>query len=41
MPVTYTAGQPAPPVSCYWLYTYQDGKFSDGGAAPSCDKPAS
>lgn len=41
MPVSYTAGQPAPPVSCYWLYTYQDGKFSDGGAAPSCDKPAS
>ena len=41
MPVSYTAGQPAPKVSCYWLYTFQDGKFSDGGAAPSCDGSAS
>ncbi len=38
-PVTFTAGQPAPPVSCYWLYSFDGGKFS-GGEKPSCD-PAS
>jgi branched-chain amino acid transport system substrate-binding protein len=39
-PVTYTAGQPAPPVSCYWLYSYEDGEFT-GGEEPTCDEAAS
>jgi branched-chain amino acid transport system substrate-binding protein len=39
-PTTYTAGQPAPPVSCYWLYTFEDGEFS-GGEEPTCDEAAS
>ncbi|ONH55524.1 hypothetical protein CcI49_28870 [Frankia sp. CcI49] len=29
--VTYTEGEPAPPLDCVWLYRYEDGKF---GAAP-------
>jgi branched-chain amino acid transport system substrate-binding protein len=32
---TYTPGQPAPAVTCFWLYTYEDGEFS-GGDEPTC-----
>lgn len=39
-PITYTAGKPAPMVPCYWLYTYENGKFG-GGAKPTCDGTAS
>jgi branched-chain amino acid transport system substrate-binding protein len=35
-PTTFTAGQPAPPVACYWLYTFEDGEFS-GGEEPTCE----
>jgi branched-chain amino acid transport system substrate-binding protein len=35
-PVTYAAGQPAPKVPCYWLYTFEDGEFS-GGEEPTCE----
>ena len=34
-PITFTAGQPAPPVNCYWLYQYQNGAFA-GSAQPTC-----
>jgi branched-chain amino acid transport system substrate-binding protein len=36
-PATFAAGQPAPPVACYWLYTFEDGEFS-GGEEPTCGK---
>ena len=26
--VTFTEGQPSPPVSCFWVYTLEDGEFS-------------
>ena len=26
--VTFSAGQPAPPVNCFWYYEYRDGAFS-------------
>jgi branched-chain amino acid transport system substrate-binding protein len=34
-PITLRAGQPAPPVDCFWLYQYSDGAFR-GGSRPSC-----
>jgi branched-chain amino acid transport system substrate-binding protein len=40
MPMTYRSGQPAPPVSCYWLYSFADGKFAAGSDRPTCDQPA-
>lgn len=27
-PITFTAGQPSPPVSCFWLYSYEEGEFT-------------
>jgi branched-chain amino acid transport system substrate-binding protein len=36
--ISYAAGEPAPPVNCYWLYSYEDGEFS-GGNEPSCEEP--
>lgn len=37
-PVTFTADQPGPPISCFWLYTYEDGEFS-GDFEPTCPGP--
>jgi branched-chain amino acid transport system substrate-binding protein len=37
-PVTFTANQPGPPISCFWLYTYEDGEFS-GDFEPTCPGP--
>jgi branched-chain amino acid transport system substrate-binding protein len=37
-PVTFQADQPAKPVSCFWVYRYEDGKFS-GGFAATCPGP--
>ena len=34
-PITFAAGQPAPPVNCYWLYRYENGEFH-GGFEPTC-----
>jgi branched-chain amino acid transport system substrate-binding protein len=34
---SFTPGQPAPPVNCYWLYQFEDGEFS-GGDEPSCSE---
>lgn len=40
-PLTFTAGQPAPLVSCYWLGRFDAGAFSgDGLDEPTCDPPA-
>ena len=36
-PVTFRAGQPAPPVNCYWLFQYSDGNFR-GNFRPSCSR---
>ena len=36
--ISYAAGEPAPPVNCYWLYSYEDGEFR-GGDQPTCDAP--
>lgn len=35
-PISFTAGKPAPPVSCFWLFSYENGKF-DGTLTPKCD----
>lgn len=35
-PMTFAAGQPAPKVTCFWLYTYEKGAFA-GDFAPTCD----
>jgi branched-chain amino acid transport system substrate-binding protein len=35
-PLTFTAGQPGPKVTCFWLYTYGNGKFT-GDLTPTCD----
>ena len=32
---TFTPGQPAPTVDCFWLYTYENSEFS-GGDEPTC-----
>jgi branched-chain amino acid transport system substrate-binding protein len=37
-PVTFTANQPGPPISCFWLYTYEGGEFS-GDFEPTCPGP--
>lgn len=37
-PVTFTADQPGPAISCFWLYTYEDGAFS-GDFEPTCPGP--
>lgn len=34
-PVTFAAGEPAPPVDCFWLYTAEDGELS-GSFEPEC-----
>jgi branched-chain amino acid transport system substrate-binding protein len=39
-PMTFTAGQPAPKVTCFWLFTYEKGTFA-GDFAPTCDSAAS
>jgi len=36
-PVTFTADQPGPPVTCYWNASYEDGEFGGGLADPVCD----
>ena len=40
MPITYTPGQPAPKVPCYWLYRYENAKFS-GPEQPTCETTTS
>lgn len=35
-PTSYTANAPAPKVPCFWVYTYENGKFS-GSFTPTCD----
>jgi branched-chain amino acid transport system substrate-binding protein len=37
-PVTFTADAPGPPISCFWLYTFEDGEFS-GEFEPTCPGP--
>lgn len=37
-PVTFTADQPGPPISCFWLYTFENGEFS-GDFEPTCPGP--
>jgi branched-chain amino acid transport system substrate-binding protein len=37
-PITFKANQPAKPVSCFWVYTYQDKQFS-GDFKPTCPGP--
>jgi branched-chain amino acid transport system substrate-binding protein len=37
-PVTFTANQPGPPISCFWLYTFENGEFS-GDFEPTCPGP--
>jgi branched-chain amino acid transport system substrate-binding protein len=34
-PITFQAGQPAPPVDCFWLYTAEGGEIS-GAFEPTC-----
>lgn len=35
-PTTFTAGKPSPQVPCFWLYTYQNGRFN-GSLKPTCE----
>jgi branched-chain amino acid transport system substrate-binding protein len=37
-PVTFTAGKPAPPISCFWLYSHENDKFT-GDFEPTCPGP--
>lgn len=37
-PVTFTADQPGPPISCFWLYTFEGGEFA-GDFEPTCPGP--
>jgi branched-chain amino acid transport system substrate-binding protein len=37
-PITFQANQPAKPVSCFWVYTFENGEFS-GDFEPSCPGP--
>jgi branched-chain amino acid transport system substrate-binding protein len=32
-PVSFTAGQPAAPMPCYWMYTFENGEFSSSDEA--------
>jgi branched-chain amino acid transport system substrate-binding protein len=34
-PLTFTAGEPGPPVDCFWLYTAEDGELS-ADFEPTC-----
>ena len=38
-PLSFTAGKPSPLVNCFWLFKYENSKFS-GGETPSCDTPS-
>jgi branched-chain amino acid transport system substrate-binding protein len=37
-PITFEANQPAKPVNCFWVYTYEDQTFS-GDYEPTCPGP--
>jgi branched-chain amino acid transport system substrate-binding protein len=39
-PVSFPSGQPSPPIKCYWLYNFQDGKFNADAGTPVCDQSA-